>query len=208
MFLVSHGKRPGAGIQCHSYSSYIADFDMVSFSSIIQKVLKFLKTYQATAILYLRGLLASEYNVDLTSIDWVTEFEEEIPFETPTDIRLSRAPKGSAIPVPTSNVKLNKYGNLPGGQSRIKRLLKRSRVFQGTINGLAGIRLRSKRGRQRAGTYGAKGKLTGLKLLVAYEPKTSYQPRYDFYGIGQRSVKSNITGEMNKAITKTLASAK
>ncbi len=190
-------------------SSYITDFDMVSFSSIIQKVLKFLKTYQATAILYLRGLLASEYNVDLTSIDWVTEFKEEIPFETPTDIRLSRAPKGSAIPVPTSNVKLNKYGNLPGGQSRIKRLLKRSRMFQGTINGLAGIfGLRPKRGRQRAGTYGVKGKQTGLQLLVAYEPKTSYQPRYDFYGIGQRSVKSNISGEMNKAITKTLASAK
>ena len=56
-----------------------------------------LKTYQATAILYLRGLLASEYNVDLTSIDWVTEFEEDIPFETPTDIRLSRAPKGTDI---------------------------------------------------------------------------------------------------------------
>ena len=56
-----------------------------------------LKTYQATAILYLRGLLASEYNVDLTSIDWVTEFEEEIPFETPPDIRLSRAPKGTDI---------------------------------------------------------------------------------------------------------------
>ena len=56
-----------------------------------------LKTYQATAILYLRGLLAEEYGVDLTSIDWVTELDEEIPFETPPGIRLKRAPEGADI---------------------------------------------------------------------------------------------------------------
>lgn len=56
-----------------------------------------LKTYQATAILYLRGLLAGEYGVDLTSIEWVTELEEEIPFTPPAGIRLSRAPDGSDI---------------------------------------------------------------------------------------------------------------
>jgi len=56
-----------------------------------------LKTYQATAILYLRGLLADEYGLDLTSVEWVTELEEEIPFETPPGIRLSRAPEGSDI---------------------------------------------------------------------------------------------------------------
>lgn len=56
-----------------------------------------LKTYQATAILYLRGLLAGEYGVDLTSIDWVTELEEEIPFDAPPGIRISRAPEGSDI---------------------------------------------------------------------------------------------------------------
>lgn len=56
-----------------------------------------LKTYQATAILYLRGLLAEEYGVDLTSIDWITELEEEIPFETPPGISLSRAPDGADI---------------------------------------------------------------------------------------------------------------
>ena len=56
-----------------------------------------LKTYQATAILYLRGLLAGEYGVDLTSIDWVTELEEEIPFESPPGIRIRKAPEGSDI---------------------------------------------------------------------------------------------------------------
>ncbi|MEC7488295.1 MAG: PhnD/SsuA/transferrin family substrate-binding protein [Pseudomonadota bacterium] len=56
-----------------------------------------IKTYQATAILYLRGLLSSEYGVDLTSIEWVTELEEEIAFEIPDEISLSRAPAGSDI---------------------------------------------------------------------------------------------------------------
>ena len=56
-----------------------------------------LKTYQATAILYLRGLLADENGVDLTSIDWVTELEEEIPFDAPPGISITQAPAGSDI---------------------------------------------------------------------------------------------------------------
>lgn len=100
----------------------------------------------------------------------------------------TRTPKGTAIAVPTSNVKLNRYGNLAGGQGRIKRLLAKKKTFQGTINGVAGVWQRPKRGRQRAGTYGVKGKQTGLKLLVAYASSTQYQPRFEFYGIAQRSV--------------------
>ena len=50
-----------------------------------------LKTYQATGILYVRGLLAGEYDVDLTSIRWVTELEEELPIEFPPGIQVSRA---------------------------------------------------------------------------------------------------------------------
>lgn len=56
-----------------------------------------LKTYQATAILYLRGLLAEEYGVDLNSIEWVTELDEEIPFEAPAGTTITRAPEGSDI---------------------------------------------------------------------------------------------------------------
>ena len=56
-----------------------------------------LKTYQTTATLYLRGLLANEHGVDLSSIEWVTELDEDIAFETPPGIRLSRAPAGSDV---------------------------------------------------------------------------------------------------------------
>ena len=43
----------------------------------------------------------------------------------------TRTPRGTAIAVPTSNLKLNKYGNIIGGQNRVKRLLEKKYVFQG-----------------------------------------------------------------------------
>ena len=66
----------------------------------------------------------------------------------------TRTPKGRAIAVPTSNVKLNRYGNLAGGQGRIKRLLAKKNVFQGTIGGVAGIWQRPKRGKRSRGDSG------------------------------------------------------
>ena len=47
-----------------------------------------------------------------------------------------------------------------------------------------------------------------MKLLVAYENTVTYQPRFDFYGIGERSVRKNIGVEMDKAIGRALKSAK
>jgi hypothetical protein len=119
----------------------------------------------------------------------------------------TRTPRGTAIPVPTTNLKLNKYGNMIGGRNRIQRLLKKKNVFQGTINGVAGIWQRPKQGKQSGGGYGTTG-ASGLKLLVAYENTVTYQPRFDFYGIGERSVKKNISIEMDKAIGRALKSAK
>jgi len=74
----------------------------------------------------------------------------------------TRTPKGTAIAVPTSNVKLNRYGNLAGGQGRIKRLLARKNVFQGTIGGVAGIWQRPKRGKRSRGGSGTIGQ-SGLE---------------------------------------------
>ena len=116
----------------------------------------------------------------------------------------TRTPKGTAIAVPTSNVKLNRYG---GGQGRIKWLLAKKNTFQGTINGVVGVWQRSKRGKGSRGGSGTIGQ-SGLKLQVAYENSTQYQPRFDFYGIGERSVRTNIGKEMDKAIARALRSAK
>ena len=64
------------------------------------------------------------------------------------------------------------------------------------------------RGRQRADTYGIRRKETSLKLLVAYESSTQYQPNFDFYGMGKRSARTNISKEMDKAIARVLQSVK
>ena len=119
----------------------------------------------------------------------------------------TRTPKGTAIAVPTSNVKLNRYGNLAGGQGRIKRLLAKKNTFQGTINGVAGVWQRPKRGKRSRGGSGTIGQ-SGLKLLVAYESSAQYRPRFDFYGIAQRSVRTSIYKEMDKAVARAVRSAK
>ena len=58
------------------------------------------------------------------------------------------------------------------------------------------------------GICGAYLRASLIKLLVAYESSTQYQPRFDFYGIGERSVRTNIGKEMDKAIGRALRSAK
>jgi hypothetical protein len=94
-----------------------------------------------------------------------------------------------------------------GGRNKITRLLKKKNVFQGTINGVAAIWQRPKQGKQSGGGYCTTG-ASGLKLLVAYESTVTCQPRFDFYGIGERSVKKNISIKMDKAIGRALRSAK
>jgi 4,5-dihydroxyphthalate decarboxylase len=56
-----------------------------------------IKTWQATAILYLRGLLANDYGVDLSTLQWQTELEEELPFEAPAGYTIGRAPVGRHV---------------------------------------------------------------------------------------------------------------
>jgi hypothetical protein len=51
----------------------------------------------------------------------------------------TRTPRGTVLTVPTKNLKLNKYGNIPGGQGRIQKLLNRKNTFQRTINGVYGV---------------------------------------------------------------------
>jgi 4,5-dihydroxyphthalate decarboxylase len=49
-----------------------------------------LKQFQATATVWIRGILQHEYGVDLASIDWICELDETIEFHPPPGIRISR----------------------------------------------------------------------------------------------------------------------
>ncbi len=50
------------------------------------------KSFQATAIAWMRGILESEYGVPHKSIDWRAELDEDVEFVAPPDLKLSRIP--------------------------------------------------------------------------------------------------------------------
>ena len=55
------------------------------------------KTFQTTAILWIRGILESEYGVDHTKVTWVTELEEDVEFNPAAGLSLERAPAGLTV---------------------------------------------------------------------------------------------------------------
>jgi 4,5-dihydroxyphthalate decarboxylase len=56
-----------------------------------------LDTLQNSAGLWMRGILQDHYGVDLKSIDWWCQEEEDVPFEPAKWMRVKRVPKGKNI---------------------------------------------------------------------------------------------------------------
>jgi 4,5-dihydroxyphthalate decarboxylase len=56
-----------------------------------------LKQYQATAIVWMRGILEHEYGVPHQSIDWYTELDETIDFQKPANLRLQKVPDDKTV---------------------------------------------------------------------------------------------------------------
>ncbi len=50
------------------------------------------KSYQVSAIVWLRGILEHEYDVPHRSIDWYSEIDEDVEFIPPADLKLTRLP--------------------------------------------------------------------------------------------------------------------
>jgi 4,5-dihydroxyphthalate decarboxylase len=55
------------------------------------------KSFQVTAILWLRGILEHEYGVPHKSIEWVTEFDEDVEFTPPPGLKISRVPHAQSL---------------------------------------------------------------------------------------------------------------
>jgi 4,5-dihydroxyphthalate decarboxylase len=55
------------------------------------------RTMQNTASIWQRGILQDEYGVDLKSITWVSQDDEDIPFEQPSWTKHERLPKGETL---------------------------------------------------------------------------------------------------------------
>ncbi len=57
-----------------------------------------LRTWQTTAGLWTRGILQEHYGVDIHSIDWVMQDEEDIPLDLPSrNFRARRVPEGDDV---------------------------------------------------------------------------------------------------------------
>jgi 4,5-dihydroxyphthalate decarboxylase len=55
------------------------------------------RTWQTTAGVWLRGILASSYGLALDQVQWFSEHEEETPLEVPAGWHLERLPAGSDV---------------------------------------------------------------------------------------------------------------
>jgi 4,5-dihydroxyphthalate decarboxylase len=55
------------------------------------------RTWQTTAGLWARGILQDDHGVDLRSIEWVAQDEEDIPLQSGHGFRMSRAPEGREV---------------------------------------------------------------------------------------------------------------
>ena len=55
------------------------------------------KSYQTTAVLWLRGILQHEYGVAPDAIEWFSELDEDVAFTPPAGLRLTRIPDHKSI---------------------------------------------------------------------------------------------------------------
>jgi 4,5-dihydroxyphthalate decarboxylase len=87
-----------------------------------------LRTWQTTAGLWLRGILEDAYGVNTKSIEWVSQDEEDLPFELPAGYNLHRVRQGQDVDTMLVEGELAGliYPEIPpsfrGGDPRIRRI--------------------------------------------------------------------------------------
>jgi 4,5-dihydroxyphthalate decarboxylase len=55
------------------------------------------KSFQVTAVHWMRGILESEYGVPHKSIEWLAEIDEDVSFTPPPDLKLTRLPHDKSV---------------------------------------------------------------------------------------------------------------
>jgi len=69
------------------------------------------KSYQVTAILWLRGILEREYGVPHQSIEWLSELDEDVAFTPPAGLKLSRIPDEKSIETMLADGEITFFGD-------------------------------------------------------------------------------------------------
>ena len=97
------------------------------------------------------------------------------------------------VDIPTSNLKLNKYGNIPGKRTGYVK----GNKFIKTIGGIKGV------WKKTGGKRNSK-----LKLLVVLDKTVTYRKRFPFYkiagGVARARFQRNFARTMQQAITRSM----
>lgn len=108
-----------------------------------------------------------------------------------------RPPRSVTEAVPF-NIPLNRYGNIPGRRTgKLQKLLNRQDTFTARINGVAGIWQRGKGRNSR-----------GVTLLVAFENRTRYRPRFRFYEHAVRTTRLRWHRNFRRALRQAIRTAR
>ncbi len=102
-FLAREAGYPIDGIPVFLHRRFRHEFVFVNTSSGVRTPKDLIgrkvgvKSFQATAILWMRGILESEYGVPHKSIDWYAELDEDVAFTPPPDLRLTTLPEEASL---------------------------------------------------------------------------------------------------------------
>ena len=99
---------------------------------------------------------------------------------------------GHKFAVPTKNSKLNKFGNIVGKRTG---LIKNSKQFFATVNGVTGIFERTNKGNK-------------IKLIHVLAKSATYQSKFPFYTIAKMFTRNRFDKNMTAAFNKAVKSAK
>ena len=91
--------------------------------------------------------------------------------------------------VPARRTRLNKYGNLAGMRGGLNQMARRKGRFKGEFKGTVGVWRRTKK---------------AVKLIARVKPTVTYRKRYDFFGVGQRSVEKHYKPILKTNLTRLL----
>ena len=117
-----------------------------------------------------------------------------------------RTPKTRSIPVPVpKNLKTNRYGSIVRGKIQ-KLLADKDKYFSGVPKGIAdspGIWQRMPANSKRKKNKGGK-----IRMVIAWEPKAQYSPRFPFNRIVEKTIRTNFRKRFDFELRKALATAR
>jgi len=114
----------------------------------------------------------------------------------------TRTSRAIAVPV---EIKLNKYGNIPGKKSGLAR---GAHQFIGTFNGVKGVYERGHFSKKGKFTKSKKRRSTAIRLLVAFNKRVEYKPIFPFHKIATGVTRNTIEKAFQRRLAKALLTAR